>query len=69
MVKGMRKNVFVLKCDKGSPFESAFFVLRTSAEKPVDDDIVREAERLVGSVWAESELPKKDKKSKKKKLK
>ena len=69
MVKGLRKNVFVLKCDKESPFESAFFVLRASTEKPVDDDIVREAERLVESVWGEGELPQKDKKSKKKKLK
>ena len=69
MVKGLRKNVFVLKCDKDSPFESAFFVLRASMEKPVDDDIVREAERLVESVWTDTAPSVSAKKHKKKKQK
>ena len=54
MIKGIRKNVFVMKCGKESPFESAVFILRDSLiSEGMSGDIVAEAERLVEDAFSD----------------
>lgn len=70
MIKGLRKNVFVLKCGRDSPFESAFFILKAAySSDGYSEDIVAEAERLVAEVFADRPVQQTTKKGKNKKLK
>ena len=70
MMRGLRKNAFVLKCGRDSPFESAFFILKASYLPPkCDGDIVAEAEKLVSEVLLEYNPKKPEKSPKKKRLK
>lgn len=45
MVKGLRKNMIVVKCERDSPFESAFFILKDNGELGArgEEDIMSEA--------------------------
>ena len=68
MIKGIRKNVYIMKCDKESPFESAMFILKeNSVEKKVDIDIVAEAERLIEAAFSDCKSDRSGKTSKRKK--
>ena len=70
MIKGVRKNVLVVKCGRGSPFESATFVLREGARPELSDQsIILEAERLVSDALKDGHGEKPARTSKKKKAK
>ena len=70
MLKGIRKNIFVMKCGKDSPFESAMFILKEKMHAdPIDNDIVAEAERLVACALADNGNEKPGKAAKRKKTK
>jgi hypothetical protein len=59
MIKGVRKNVIFLRCDKESPFESVFFVLKNADSeqavveikkqggKNADDSIIAAANAII----------------------
>ena len=54
MIKGIRKNVVVMKCSKDSPFEGAFFILKEKSEPLTNEtDILAEAQKLVEGAFAE----------------
>ena len=70
MIKGIRKNVFVMKCGKESPFESAVFILKEPLRQGESDkNIVAEAERLVEAAFADQNPPRSGIFSKRKKTK
>ena len=70
MIKGLRKNGVVMKCSHESPFESAFFILKETAEPLANEsDILAEAQKLVESAFAEAKPKQAEKKQKKKKQK
>ena len=70
MIKGIRKNVLVVKCGRESPFESATFVLREGAHPEMSDQsIIAEAERLVSDALKDGRIEKPARTSKKKKTK
>ena len=47
MLKGIQKNVMVIKLTGSSLFETAFFVLRRDAKEPKHGEMVREANRII----------------------
>ena len=70
MIKGLRKNIVVMKCSRESPFESALFILKERSEPCANDsDILAEAQKLVESAFAEIPSRSSEKKQKKKKQK
>ena len=70
MIKGIRKNVYVMKCGKDSPFESAMFILKEEVwENSFNGNILAEAEKLVESAFSDQRNEKLGKFSKRKKTK
>jgi len=70
MIKGIRKNVYVMKCGKDSPFESAMFILKEGVrENSFNDNILAEAEKLVESAFSDHRNEKLGKFPKRKKTK
>ena len=68
MLKGIRKNIFVVKCDRHSPFESAMFILKENAQgDSMNSDILAEAQRLVESAFLDQKSEQSTKKLKKNK--
>ena len=47
MLKGIQKNVMVVKLTGSPVFESAFFVIRRDAKEPKQGEMVREANRII----------------------
>ena len=48
MLKGIQKNVMVVKLSGSSFFESAYFVIRRDGKEPKSGEMVREANRIIG---------------------
>ena len=46
-LKGCQKKILQIKNPKSEWFEEAYFILKPSAKDVVEDDIVREAERVL----------------------
>jgi hypothetical protein len=69
VIKGLRKNVFVLKCGKDSPFESAFFILRSPLTDFAEGNLLAEAEKIAEGVFVDHAIPLKNKKRTRKKQK
>ena len=68
MLKGIRKNILVIKCDRNSPFESAMFILKENAQNTtVNNDIIAEAEGIIESAFSDHENGKITRKAKKNK--
>ena len=51
MIKGTRKKIFMVKCDRKSPFEAAIFILKPERSKEMteEDDVVERACELIRS--------------------
>ena len=47
LLKGCQKRVVQIKSVPSELFEEAYFILKPSGEKTAEDDIVKEAERLL----------------------
>lgn len=47
LLKGCQKRIVQIKSMPSELFEEAYFILKPSGEKAVEDDIVKEAERLL----------------------
>ena len=47
MLKGIQKNVMVVKLLGSSVFETAYFVIRRDAKEPKSGEMVREANRII----------------------
>lgn len=47
MVRGIQKEMIMLKTDKGSIFEAVYFLLRSDIPKPSENDILKEANKIV----------------------
>ncbi len=47
MIRGIQKEVIMLKTDKNSIFEVVYFMLRSDIAKPSENDILREANKIV----------------------
>lgn len=70
MFKGIRKNIYFMKCDRNSPFESAMFILKEKEHtQPLDCDIIAEAEKLVACAFSDCNTEKPGKAAKRKKTK
>ena len=52
MIKGLRKSVVMVKCDRKSPFETAIFILKPRPgrdENGSDEDVIEKAYELIRS--------------------
>ncbi len=47
MIRGIQKEMIMLKTDKNSIFEVVYFLLRSDMPKPSENDILREANKIV----------------------
>ena len=47
MIRGIQKEMIMLKTDKSSIFEVVYFLLRSDIPKPSENDILREANKIV----------------------
>ena len=57
MIKGTRKKIFMIKCDRKSPFEAAIFILKPEKSgdgSVAEDDVVERACELIRSASAGS---------------
>ena len=62
MIKGINKNMIVVKNTGSRYFEEAHFIMKNSVSDVHERDLVREASRIVGSILTEGTKPKKPKK-------
>ena len=56
MIKGTRKNVVTVKCDRKSPFEAAIFILkpeRSAGGRADEEDVIEKAFELIRSASAD----------------
>ena len=51
MIKGCRKNMIFVKCDRDSSFESAYFIMKSDAvvEGCPEGDLLAEAEKIINN--------------------
>ncbi len=61
MIKGINKNMVVVKNTGSKYFEEAHFIVKNSASDKSERDLVREAGRIVGAVLKESGVQSKPK--------
>lgn len=47
MIRGIQKEMIMLRPDKSSIFEVVYFMLRSDVSKPSENDILREANKIV----------------------
>jgi hypothetical protein len=64
MIKGVQRKMIMVKTDSSSLFETAYFVLRSDADKTRDEalDLLGEATRLVNQSYNDNEKRKEKKK-------
>ncbi len=59
MIKGINKNMIVVKNTGSKYFEEAHFIVKNSASDCAERDLLKEASRIVGTVLTESgKMPK-----------
>lgn len=56
MIRGVNRQVIVLRPDRSSAFETVYFMLRNEQGKPAprDKDMVREANKIISENYPES---------------
>ena len=54
MIKGINKNMIVVKNTGSRYFEEAHFIIKNSASEIHERDLVKEASKIVGNVLTES---------------
>lgn len=54
MIKGINKNMIVVKNTGSRYFEEAHFIIKNSASDRSERDLVKEASKIVGTVLSES---------------
>ncbi len=54
MIKGINKNMIVVKNTGSRYFEEAHFIIKNGASECSERDLLKEASRIVGSVLTES---------------
>ncbi len=47
MLKGIQKNMIMIKLPRSQSFEAAYFILRSSGKEPRQGEMVREANRII----------------------
>ncbi len=54
MIKGINKNMIVVKNTGSKYFEEAHFIVKTSISEPTERDLLKEATQIVGKLLSES---------------
>ena len=54
MIKGINKNMIVVKNTGSKYFEDAHFIVKTSISEPAERDLLKEATQIVGKLLSES---------------
>ena len=60
MIKGIQKQMVMVRLHDNTAFETAYFVLRDGSDKKSDSDIVAEANTLVQSAFTQGNKKPKD---------
>ena len=54
MIKGINKNMIVVKNTGSKYFEEAHFIVKASISEPTERDLLKEATQIVGKLLSES---------------
>lgn len=64
MIKGTQKEIIMLKTEKNSIFEVVYFMLRSDIPKPSENDILKEANRIVEESYSHQKRKREERKNK-----